>query len=39
MSLEEKVRYDAIALSGAALVFSALGVHIAPLDVVNGYGN
>jgi hypothetical protein len=39
MTLEEKVRYGMVALSGAALVFSALGVHVSPLDVVGSYGN
>jgi hypothetical protein len=39
MTLEDKVRYGMVAVSSAAFVLSALGVHISPLDVGGSYGN
>ena len=39
MSLDEKVKYGMMALSGAALIFSVMGVHISPLETIGGYGN
>ena len=38
MTLDEKVRYGMVALSGASLVLAALGVHITPLGVSGGMG-
>jgi hypothetical protein len=40
MTQEDKVRYGMMALSGASIVFTALGVHISPLAQVTGsWGN
>ena len=39
MTLEEKVRYGMMALTGASIVFATLGVHISPLDNGGGWGN
>ena len=39
MTLEEKVRFGMMAMSGAAFVLSAMGVHISPLDVGGSYGD
>lgn len=40
MTLEEKVKYGMMAVSGASLVFATLGVHISPLaDVTGSWGN
>ena len=39
MTLEDKVRYGMMALSGASIVFATLGVHVSPLEVIGGYGN
>jgi hypothetical protein len=38
MTLDEKVRYGMLALSGAGIVFAALGVHFTPLDIAGGMG-
>ncbi len=38
MTLDEKVRFGMVALSGASLVFASLGVHINPLTVIGGMG-
>ncbi len=38
MTLDEKIRYGMVALSGASLVFATLGVHISPLAVCGGIG-
>lgn len=39
MTLEDKVRYGMMAVSSAAFVLSAMGVHVSPLDVGGSYGN
>jgi len=39
MTLEDKVRYGMMALTGASFVFATLGVHISPLQVTHGYGD
>jgi hypothetical protein len=39
MTIDEKIRYGTVALGAAGLIFSTLGVHISPLDVIGGYGN
>lgn len=39
MTLDEKIRLGMVALTGASVVFAALGLHIGPLDVVRGAGN
>jgi len=39
MTLDEKVRYGMVALTGASIVFAALGLHVAPLgDAIGGAG-
>lgn len=38
MTLDEKVRYGLVALSGASIVLATLGVHINPLEVIGGAG-
>jgi hypothetical protein len=38
MTLDEKVRFGMIALSGASLVFATLGLKIGPLEVIGGFG-
>jgi len=38
MTLDEKVRYGMVALSGAGVVLATLGVHITPLSVIGGMG-
>jgi hypothetical protein len=37
MTLDEKIRLGMVALTGASLVFAALGIHIGPLDVIGGH--
>lgn len=39
MTLDEKIRYGMIALTGASLVFATLGVHISPLGASGGSGS
>lgn len=39
MTLDEKIRLGMVALTGAGVVFAALGLHIGPLDIVGGAGN
>jgi len=39
MTLDEKVRFGMIALSGASIVLATLGVHVAPLDIAGGRGS
>jgi hypothetical protein len=38
MTLDEKVRYGMLALSGASVVLATLGVHVSPLEVIGGMG-
>lgn len=38
MTLDEKVRYGMLALTGASFVFAALGLKMGPLDPMNGFG-
>jgi len=38
MTLEEKVRYGMLAVTGAAVVANVLGVHISPLDIAGASG-
>jgi len=39
MTLEEKVRFGMMAVTGASIVFATLGVHISPLMTGGGYGD
>jgi hypothetical protein len=38
MTLDEKIRYGMMALAGASVVLTALGIHVNPLTVAGGYG-
>ncbi len=38
MTLDEKIRYGIIGLSGASVVLTALGVHVSPLAIAGGRG-
>ncbi len=38
MALDQKIRIGVVALTGAGFVFSALGVHVAPLAISGGPG-
>ena len=38
MTLDEKIRFGMIALSGASIVLATLGVHVSPLEIVGGSG-
>ena len=38
MTLDEKVRYGMLALGGATLVFTAMGLHVGPLETLGGAG-
>jgi hypothetical protein len=38
MSLDEKIRYGMLALSGLGFVLAALGVHPSPLEPIGGFG-
>jgi hypothetical protein len=36
MTLDEKVRYGIMAVGGASLVLTALGLHLSPLEQISG---
>jgi hypothetical protein len=38
MTLDEKIRYGMVALTGASIVFASLGVKISPLEAIGGFG-
>ena len=38
MTLDEKIRFGMIAISGASLVFATLGLKVGPLEAIGGYG-
>lgn len=38
MTLDEKIKYGMVAVTGASLVLTGLGVHVNPLIVGGGYG-
>ena len=38
MTLDEKVRFGMVALTGASVVLATLGVHIGPLEIAGGMG-
>lgn len=38
MTLDEKIRYGMLAVSGASLVFAALGLKVGPLEIIGGFG-
>jgi hypothetical protein len=39
MTLDEKIRYGMLALSGISFVFAALGLHVQPLEQIRGFGS
>ena len=38
MTLDEKIRFGMMALSGASLVFATLGLRMSPLEIIGGFG-
>lgn len=38
MTLDEKLRFGMLALSGASLVFATLGLKVGPLEIIGGFG-
>ena len=38
MTLDEKIRYGMIALTGASIVFASLGLQVGPLEIIGGFG-
>jgi hypothetical protein len=38
MTLDEKIRYGMMALTGASLVFASLGLKVGPLEIIGGAG-
>jgi hypothetical protein len=38
MTLDQKIQYGMMALSGASLVFATLGVHFSPIALKTSYG-
>jgi len=38
MTLDEKIRFGMLALAGASIVFASLGIPIAPLEQIRGFG-
>ncbi len=36
MTLDDRIRYGMLALGGATLVLTAMGLHISPLNFVGG---
>jgi hypothetical protein len=38
MTLDEKIRCGMIALVGASVILTTLGIHVNPLPVAGGYG-
>ncbi len=38
MTLDEKIRFGMMAISGASLVFATLGLKLGPLEIIGGFG-
>lgn len=38
MTVDEKIRYGMMALTGAGIVLTTLGLHVGPLGAVGGLG-
>ena len=38
MTLDEKIRFGMVTLSGASIVLATLGVHFNPLEIAGGMG-
>lgn len=39
MTLDEKIRYGMMALTGVSLVFASLGIKVGPLEPIRGWGS
>ena len=39
MTIDEKFRYGMVALGGASLILTAMGLHISPLQYISGAGD
>jgi len=39
MTLDQKVRFGIMAVSGAAVVANLMGVHLSPLEIIGGSGS
>ena len=39
MTIDEKIRYGMIAMGGASIVLTALGLHVGPISVMGGVGD
>jgi len=39
MTLDEKIRYGVLAISGASLVFATLGLRVGPMEIIGGWGS
>jgi hypothetical protein len=38
MTLDEKIRFGMLALTGASIVFATLGLKVGPLEIIGGFG-
>jgi hypothetical protein len=38
ITLDEKIKYGMVALTGASLVLTGLGLHVNPLAIAGAYG-
>ena len=38
MTLDEKIRYGTLTLSGASLVLASLGLHLSPIEITSVVG-
>jgi hypothetical protein len=39
MTLDEKIRFGMLAVTGASLVFASLGLRLGPLEIIGGFGS
>jgi hypothetical protein len=39
MTLDQKVRFGMMAISGAAVVANMMGIHLSPLEIIGGSGS
>ena len=38
MSTDDKIKFGMMALTSASVLFAAMGVHVTPLGITNGFG-
>lgn len=38
MTLDDKIKYGMMALTGASVVLATMGIHVSPLDQIGGLG-